>query len=148
MKDNYLNLIFQSANEVIYELAEIDFIKGEVRTGEWSRPGNNNSIVLSFQGELSDGVIYSMTNDTIENIIRQWFKKENIELDRLDELKKSCLSEIKKIDEAARVVMCTALDQQAAIDESLSLGACGYIAKPIKKEDVVNALKNLKEKFK
>ena len=70
------------------------------------------------------------------------------------------LKEIRKIDTGAKVIMCSAMGQQAMVIESIQAGAKDFIVKPFQAErvlevnmdhDVFNALKNSyendKEKF-
>ena len=43
MKDKYHNHFFKAAKEIIYEISDVDFNKGEVRFGKWSQPSNKIS---------------------------------------------------------------------------------------------------------
>ncbi len=50
------------------------------------------------------------------------------------------LREIRAIDPAARVIMCSALGQEALVMEALESGACDYVVKPFKPDQVLAAL--------
>jgi len=50
------------------------------------------------------------------------------------------LKRILEEDPSAKVVICSALEQQVLVDEALKLGAKGFIAKPIMPEQIVQAL--------
>lgn len=54
-----------------------------------------------------------------------------------------CLRRIKNFDKAAKVVMITALGQEACVKESVMLGAKGFIVKPFDEETVIKALSKL-----
>ena len=44
---------------------------------------------------------------------------------------RECLENIMEFDSSARVIMVSAIKEQAAVDDCLSSGAVGYIQKPI-----------------
>lgn len=74
------------------------------------------------------------------------YKEHKPDLVTLDILMPVCdgicaLQEIMKIDPNAIVVMCTEVGHQATVIKSLQLGAKGFIAKPIKKEVVINSVR-------
>jgi two-component system chemotaxis response regulator CheY len=50
------------------------------------------------------------------------------------------LREIRAIDPAARVIMCSALGQEALVMEALESGARDYVVKPFKPDQVLAAL--------
>jgi two-component system, chemotaxis family, chemotaxis protein CheY len=52
----------------------------------------------------------------------------------------AALKEIKKIDEGARIVMCTAMGQKAMVVEAIQAGAKDFIVKPFQPERVVDAV--------
>lgn len=73
------------------------------------------------------------------------FRKHKPDLVTMDILMKNMdgLTALKKIKEAspdARVVMITALGQEAKEREAEDLGASGYIRKPFKQEEIVNEI--------
>jgi two-component system, chemotaxis family, chemotaxis protein CheY len=55
----------------------------------------------------------------------------------------AALREIKKTHPNAKVVMVTALGQEQFQEEARKLGAAGYIRKPFKMQEVVQALQNV-----
>jgi two-component system chemotaxis response regulator CheY len=50
------------------------------------------------------------------------------------------LKEIRKLDENARVVMCTAMGQKAMVIESIQSGAIDFIVKPFQPERVLQTV--------
>ena len=57
----------------------------------------------------------------------------------------AALKNIKKQDNTAVVVMCSAVGQEAMIMESVENGAMEFIVKPFKGEQIVSAVKNCLE---
>ena len=53
------------------------------------------------------------------------------------------LKEIKKIDGGAKVIMCSAMGQQAMVIESIQAGAKDFIVKPFQAERVIEAVKKI-----
>lgn len=53
------------------------------------------------------------------------------------------LKEIKKNDPAAKVIMCSAMGQQAMVIESIQAGAKDFIVKPFQAERVLEAVKKV-----
>ncbi len=51
--------------------------------------------------------------------------------------------EIKKIDEDAKIVMCSAMGQQAMVIESIQAGAKDFIVKPFQADRVLEAVKKV-----
>ena len=60
------------------------------------------------------------------------------EMDGIQALKK-----IKKIDGGAKVIMCSAMGQQAMVIESIQAGAKDFIVKPFQAERVIEAVKKV-----
>jgi two-component system chemotaxis response regulator CheY len=54
----------------------------------------------------------------------------------------TALSEIRSIDPAAKVVMCSALGQEDMMIEAIRLGALDFIVKPFKPERLTQAVNN------
>ena len=53
----------------------------------------------------------------------------------------SAVKEIKKIDPNAKIVMCSAMGQQAMVIESIQSGAKDFIVKPFQADRVLEAVK-------
>ena len=53
----------------------------------------------------------------------------------------TALKKIREIDNAARVIICSALGQQQLIVQAIQLGAKDFIVKPFQPQRVVSALK-------
>lgn len=53
------------------------------------------------------------------------------------------LKEIRKIDGGAKVIMCSAMGQQAMVIESIQAGAKDFIVKPFQPERVLEAVKKV-----
>ncbi|MBO8171007.1 MAG: response regulator [Bacillaceae bacterium] len=53
----------------------------------------------------------------------------------------TALKEIKKIDPNARVVMCSAMGQQAMVIDAIQAGAKDFIVKPFQADRVLEAIK-------
>ena len=51
------------------------------------------------------------------------------------------VKEIKKVDKDAKVIMCSAMGQQAMVIESIQAGALDFIVKPFQAERVIEAIK-------
>ena len=51
--------------------------------------------------------------------------------------------EIKKVDEDAKIIMCSAMGQQAMVIESIQAGAKDFIVKPFQAERVVEAVRKV-----
>jgi len=51
-----------------------------------------------------------------------------------------------EIDPGARVVMCSALGQEALVDEAMQAGATDFIVKPFKPECVIDTIQKALEK--
>jgi two-component system, chemotaxis family, chemotaxis protein CheY len=55
----------------------------------------------------------------------------------------SALKEIKKVDAGAKVVMCSAMGQQAMVIEAIQAGAKDFIVKPFQADRVLEAIKKV-----
>lgn len=53
------------------------------------------------------------------------------------------LKEIRKVDASAKVIMCSAMGQQAMVIESIQAGAKDFIVKPFQAERVLEAVKKV-----
>lgn len=57
----------------------------------------------------------------------------------------AALKEIRKIDAGAKVIMCSAMGQQAMVIESIQSGARDFIVKPFQPDRVIEAVKKAVE---
>ena len=55
------------------------------------------------------------------------------------------LQDIRTIDPAARVIMCSAMGQESMVIEAVKFGALDFIVKPFKPERLVQTVKNVLE---
>ena len=55
----------------------------------------------------------------------------------------NAVKEIKKINNNARIIMCSAMGQQAMVIEAIQAGAKDFIVKPFQPERVVEAVKKV-----
>jgi len=53
----------------------------------------------------------------------------------------AALKEIKKIDSGAKVIMCSAMGQQAMVIDAIQAGAKDFIVKPFQADRVIEAIK-------
>ena len=53
------------------------------------------------------------------------------------------LKEIKAMDPGAKVVMCSAMGQEAMVVEAIKLGALDFIVKPFKAERILQTVKKI-----
>lgn len=53
----------------------------------------------------------------------------------------TALKEIKKIDSSAKVIMCSAMGQQAMVIDAIQAGAKDFIVKPFQADRVIEAIK-------
>ena len=85
-------------------------------------------------GEASDG------NEAVEK-----FKELKPDLTTLDITMPNCdgieaLKKIKALDPAAKVIMCSAMGQQAMVMESIKAGAKDFIVKPFQADRVLESV--------
>lgn len=86
-------------------------------------------------GEASNGEqAISLYQDTRPDVVLM-----DITMPGMDGL--TALKKIREMDEAARVIICSALGQQQLIVQAIQLGAKDFIVKPFQPQRVVAALK-------
>jgi two-component system chemotaxis response regulator CheY len=86
-------------------------------------------------GEASNGEqAISLYQDTRPDVVLM-----DITMPGMDGL--TALKKIREIDDAARVIICSALGQQQLIVQAIQLGAKDFIVKPFQAQRVVGALK-------
>jgi two-component system chemotaxis response regulator CheY len=85
-------------------------------------------------GEAEDGIeAVKMFKDLQPDVITMDITMPN--MNGIDALK-----EIRKIDDSAKVVMCTAMGQKAMVIESIQSGAVDFIVKPFQPDRVLQTL--------
>ncbi|MFN3432295.1 MAG: response regulator [Candidatus Sericytochromatia bacterium] len=52
----------------------------------------------------------------------------------------AAVKEIKKLNPAAKVIMCSAMGQESMVVDAIQAGACDFIVKPFKPERVLEAV--------
>jgi two-component system, chemotaxis family, chemotaxis protein CheY len=86
-------------------------------------------------GEASNGEqAISMYQDARPDVVLM-----DITMPGMDGL--TALKQIRQIDPAARIIICSALGQQRLIVQAIQLGAKDFIVKPFQPQRVVSALK-------
>ncbi|RXT15124.1 response regulator [Ammoniphilus sp. CFH 90114] len=53
----------------------------------------------------------------------------------------TALKEIKKVDSSAKVIMCSAMGQQAMVIDAIQAGAKDFVVKPFQADRVIEAIK-------
>ena len=91
-------------------------------------------------GEASDGV------EAVEEFrkLQPDIVTMDIVMPRLSGI--DAVAQIIELDPSAHVVMCSALGQESLVMEALRSGACDFIVKPFKPEDVLGTLLKVLEK--
>jgi len=86
-------------------------------------------------GEASDGAQaiekYRETNPDLVTM--------DITMPEMDGI--TALKEIKKLDPSAKVIMCSAMGQQAMVIDAIQAGAKDFIVKPFQADRVIEAIK-------
>ncbi|MBW7455116.1 response regulator [Paenibacillus sepulcri] len=54
----------------------------------------------------------------------------------------SALKNIKQVDPAAKIIMCSAMGQREMVLEAIRSGACDFVVKPVQKERLAEAISN------
>ncbi len=55
----------------------------------------------------------------------------------------TAVKEIKKIDPAARIIMCSAMGQQAMVVDAIKSGAADFVVKPFQEDRVLESLRRV-----
>lgn len=103
---------------------------------------------LKFIVETAGHEVVGMGKDGAEAL--QLFNEHRPDLMTMDILMKgvdglTALKNIREADPAARVIMVTALGQEAKEEEARKLGALGYIRKPFKQKEIVDVIEKVLE---
>lgn len=85
--------------------------------------GNGQEAVEKYQEHRPDLVMMDITMPVMDGI--------------------TAVKEIRKINPDAKIVMCSALGQQAAVMEAVKAGARDFIVKPFQPERVVSAVRKI-----
>jgi len=86
-------------------------------------------------GEASDGLqAIEKFRETNPDLITM-----DITMPEMDGI--TALKEIKKINPAAKVIMCSAMGQQAMVIDAIQAGAKDFIVKPFQADRVIEAIK-------
>ncbi len=86
-------------------------------------------------GEASDGArAIDLFKETQPDLITM-----DITMPEMDGI--TALKEIKKIDPGAKVIMCSAMGQQAMVIDAIQAGAKDFIVKPFQADRVIEAIK-------
>ena len=93
---------------------------------------NGFEVVTASSGEKAIQVISTQNFDLV---------LMDITMPEMDGIQ--ALKEIKKIDGGAKVIMCSAMGQQAMVIESIQAGAKDFIVKPFQAERVIEAVKKV-----
>lgn len=106
---------------------------------------------LKYIAEYEGHEVVGMAANGEEAI--ELYRKLKPDLVTLDILMKgmdgiSALKAIKLEDPEAKVIMITALGQEAKQEEARKLGASGYIRKPFKRDEVASEIKRVLDKDK
>jgi two-component system chemotaxis response regulator CheY len=90
---------------------------------------------FEVSGEAENGVV-AVENYTIVNPDLVIMDITMPEMDGIEALKK-----IKAIDPSAKVIMCSAMGQQAMVIDAIQAGARDFVVKPFQPDRVVEAVK-------
>lgn len=86
-------------------------------------------------GEASDGArAIDLFKETQPDLITM-----DITMPEMDGI--TALKEIKKLDPGAKVIMCSAMGQQAMVIDAIQAGAKDFIVKPFQADRVIEAIK-------
>lgn len=92
-----------------------------------------NGFVIA--GEASDGAeAVELYKETVPDLVTMDITMPD--MNGIDALK-----EIKRIDPDAKVIMCSAMGQQAMVIDAIQAGAKDFIVKPFQAERVIEAIK-------
>lgn len=92
-----------------------------------------NGFVIA--GEASDGAeAVELYKETVPDLVTMDITMPD--MNGIDALK-----EIKRIDPNAKVIMCSAMGQQAMVIDAIQAGAKDFIVKPFQAERVIEAIK-------
>lgn len=103
-----------------------------------------------FMRTILRGIIEGAGHTVVEagngNELVEAYKKENPDLVFLDITMPDCdglqgLGKLIKLYPKAKVIMCSAMGQQAMVLEAIQLGAKDFIVKPFQKERILDTLK-------
>ena len=82
---------------------------------------------------------FDSLTEKLQNIFKNLRSKGRLTEDDV----KEALKEIKALDPAATVVMCSAMGQEAMVMDSIKSGAKDFIVKPFKPERILSTIKKI-----
>jgi two-component system chemotaxis response regulator CheY len=84
---------------------------------------NGNEAVMKYQELRPDAVTMDITMPEMDGI--------------------TAVREIRKVDPNARIIMCSAMGQQAMVLDAIQAGARDFIVKPFQEDRVIDAVKKV-----
>jgi two-component system chemotaxis response regulator CheY len=88
-------------------------------------------------GEAANGAeAAAMYNDLKPDVVTM-----DITMPEMDGI--TAVKEIKKVDPKARIIMCSAMGQQAMVLDAIQAGAYDFVVKPFQEERVIDAVKKV-----
>ena len=145
-EDNDVNVSFEMSDVVRpsmiekmlpYALGLIAMIVVVMMFAGMQNAGSGGGSMMNFGKSRA-----KMTNDGDNKITFNevaGLKEEKEDLEEIVDF----LKEIKKLDGGAKVIMCSAMGQQAMVIESIQAGAKDFIVKPFQAERVIEAVKKV-----
>ena len=112
-------------------------------------------LIVEDDRGLNDGLVYDLQEEGYEvcsaltaSLALELFRMQEMDLVLMDITMPEmdgiqALKEIKKIDGGAKVIMCSAMGQQAMVVESIQAGAKDFIGKPFQEDRVLEAVKKV-----
>jgi two-component system chemotaxis response regulator CheY len=88
-------------------------------------------------GEAANGAeAAAMYNDLKPDVVTM-----DITMPEMDGI--TAVKEIRKVDPKARIIMCSAMGQQAMVLDAIQAGAYDFVVKPFQEERVIDAVKKV-----
>ncbi|MTI79789.1 MAG: response regulator [Firmicutes bacterium] len=113
-------LIVDDSNFMRMQLRRMVEAEGHVVVGESE---NGAKAVTDYHNCNPDLVLMDITMDTMDGI--------------------EATSEIKKINSQAKIIVCSAMGQEAMVRKAIAAGACDFIVKPVTKDRFIKSINNI-----